>query len=492
MSAPPVDPGSLDRLHDIVVPRPVPWWPPAPAWYVLAAIAGVAIALAAWRIGRWWFRNRYRRAALAELASLQRQSTQPQTLPALAVLLKRTALAAYPRDRVASLTGSAWREFLDATGGMTAFTTGPGRVLEAGYAPASTAAEPALRRRCATGFESSERPAMLTLDYPWLLALLPAPLLVRWLAPAHRTPATGLRVPFLDRLARLTGRTPTDGAVVRRRERVMQLSVAAAWLCGVAALARPQWLDPPITRTIPVRDMLLAVDLSGSMDTNDFTAAGGKSIDRLTAVKQVLDGFLARRKGDRVGLIVFGNAPFVQAPFTQDLDVCRELLAETRVGMAGPKTAMGDAIGLAVTVFERSKVPERVLIALTDGNDTGSLVPPQKAAEVARDRKITIFTVAVGNPAAAGEDKLDEATLQRVAETTGGTYAHAEDTAQLEAIYGRLDALPTRPAPTITHRPRRDLFHWPLAAGFLASLLPFLLAPAQAARSQPVPRRAAA
>src|SRR5690242_20731774 len=122
------------------------------------------------------------------------------------------------------------------------------------------------------------------------------------------------------------------------------------------------------------------------------------------------------------------------------------LLGEMRVGMAGPKTALGDAIGLAVTVFERTEVPERVLIVLTDGNDTGSLVPPQKGAEIARDQKITIYTVAVGDPKAVGEDKLDEATLKQVAETTGGTYSRAGNRAELEAIYRRLDALPTQEA----------------------------------------------
>jgi Ca-activated chloride channel homolog len=330
---------------------------------------------------------------------------------------------------------------------------------------------------------------MLTLAYPWVLALVPAPLLVRWLAPARREPTTGLRVPFLDRLAHLTDQTPAAGAVVPRRGRFAGFCLAAAWLGVVAALARPQWLEPPVTRTVPVRDLFLAVDLSGSMDTKDFTDPGGKAVDRLAAVKQVLDGFLARRKGDRVGLIVFGSAPFVQAPFTQDLGVCRELLAETRVGMAGPKTALGDAIGLAVTVFERSEVPERVLIALTDGNDTGSLVPPRKAAEIARDRGITVHTIAVGDPRAAGEDKLDEVTLKHVAETTGGTYAHAGDTAALEAIYRRLDALSTRQAPTLTHRPRRELFQWPLAAGFLASLAPFVLVSARDVGSQALTRR---
>lgn len=310
---------------------------------------------------------------------------------------------------------------------------------------------------------------MLNLAYPWVLAALPVPLLVRWLAPPYREPREGLRVPFLARLAALTGREPTAGAVVLRGGWVRAITLAGVWLCLVTALARPQRLEPPVTRTIPVRDMMLAVDLSGSMGTTDFTDASGKTVDRLTAVKQVLDDFLARRKGDRVGLIVFGNSPFVQAPFTQDLDVCRELLGETRVGMAGPKTAFGDAIGLAVTVFDRSDVPEKVLIALTDGNDTGSQVPPERAAAVAKDKGIVVHTVAVGDPKAAGEDKLDEAALRRVAASTGGSYSHAGNRSELEAIYRTLDALPTREAQTISHRPRTDLFQWPLAAGLVLS-----------------------
>jgi Ca-activated chloride channel family protein len=313
---------------------------------------------------------------------------------------------------------------------------------------------------------------MLTLAYPWLLAVLPLPLLAWWFGPPYRESREALRVPFVPRLARLTGQEPAPGAVVLRGGWLRTLALTGAWLCVVAALVRPQWLEPPISRIIPVRDMMLAIDLSGSMGTTDFTESNGKTVDRLTAVKQVLDDFLTRRKGDRVGLIVFGNAPFVQAPFTQDLSVCRELLSETQVGMAGPKTAFGDAIGLAITVFDRSQVPEKVLIALTDGNDTGSQVPPEKAAAVARDKHIVIHTVAVGDPKAAGEDKLDEAALKRVASDTGGTYSHAGSRAELEATYTRLDALPTREATAVTNRPRRDLFQWPLAIGLALSYLP--------------------
>ena len=312
---------------------------------------------------------------------------------------------------------------------------------------------------------------MLTLAYPWLLALLPLPLLVWWFTPAHREPRRGLVVPFLGRLAEHSGQRPAEGAVVMRGGWLRRSSMALFWICTVAALTRPQIIEPPISKEVPVRDLLLAVDLSGSMETQDFKNAAGQAVGRLDAVKEVLDDFLARRKGDRVGLIFFGTAPFVQAPFTEDLKVCRQLLDEAQVKMAGPQTAFGDALGLAITVFDRSTVQERVLIALTDGNDTASKVPPAKAAEIAKDKGIVIHTVSVGDPKAAGEDALDVDALKAVATTTGGIYAHAEDRKQLETIYQQIDALETRKAETITHRPRHDVYWWPLAAGFCVSLL---------------------
>ncbi len=312
---------------------------------------------------------------------------------------------------------------------------------------------------------------MITLAHPWLLLLLPLPVLVTLFWPAHREPRPALQVPFLDRLSQLTGRQPAQGASVCHGVLGRWFVLPFTWLCVVVAMARPQWIEPPVSKQMPMRDLLLAVDLSGSMETRDFTDADGKQTDRLTAVKQVLDGFLARRKGDRVGLIFFGTAPFVQAPFTEDLSVCRQLLAEARTKMAGPQTAFGDAIGLAITMFDRSDMKERVLIALTDGNDTSSQVPPAKAAEIARNKGIVIHTVSVGDPQAAGEQALDVPTLQGVAKETGGVYSAAGDRRQLEEIYRQLDALETRKDKTVSHRPKHDIHHWPLAAAFVISLL---------------------
>jgi Ca-activated chloride channel family protein len=194
-------------------------------------------------------------------------------------------------------------------------------------------------------------------------------------------------------------------------------------------------------------------------------------VDRLTAVKQVLDAFLARRDGDRVGLILFGSAAFVQAPFTADLDVVRELLDETQIRMLGPRTMLGDAMGLAINLFERSEVDERVLIVLTDGNDTGSLVPPERAAEIARDNGVVVHTIAIGDPTAVGEQALDEKTLENIAATTGGGYFHANDTEELEAIYDHLDEINPRQVETLSYRPLHDLYYWPLAGAMLLTLL---------------------
>jgi Ca-activated chloride channel family protein len=309
----------------------------------------------------------------------------------------------------------------------------------------------------------------------WAFLLLLLPVLVWLIFPAYRETRPSVRVPFFQRLAEQAGETPSKGAVTRRRRAFQTILFVVVWCGIVTALARPQRLEPPTVREVPTRDLLLAVDLSGSMDARDFTNAEGERIDRLSAVKEVLDEFLVKRDGDSVGLIVFGSAAYVQVPFTQDLDVCRELLQEAEVRMAGPKTALGDAIGLAITMFEQSEVEERVLIALTDGNDTGSRIPPAEAARIAADEEITIHTVAVGDPASVGEEKLDEEALRDVAEVTGGRYFFAADRDELGGIYEELDRIETREVETIEHRPRTDLFHWPLAFVFVFGLVHFMI-----------------
>lgn len=312
---------------------------------------------------------------------------------------------------------------------------------------------------------------MLTFANPWFALLLPLPWLVWRFVPPYAQSRRGVRVPFFAGVVALSGLQPRPGVVVGRRGLWRAVVLGLAWLLTLAALMRPQWIEPPIHRDKPARDLLLLVDLSGSMDTKDFTDPSGAKIDRLAAVKQVLDDFLSRREGDRVGVVVFGDAPYSLVPFTTDLKLCRRLVQEMQVGMAGPRTALGDAIGLGVNLFARSTVPARTIIALTDGNDTASKVPPADAARVARDRRITIHTVAVGDPAAAGEDKLDEAALRDVASVTGGGFYRALDREELSDIYRRLDRIETRKVDTVSFRPRTDVFWLPLLAAALLAML---------------------
>jgi Ca-activated chloride channel homolog len=312
---------------------------------------------------------------------------------------------------------------------------------------------------------------MITFKYIWLLALIPLPWILRSVLPKYHEARPSLRVPFLDRLEALSGKKAQKGTSVYQATRVQQVLTMVVWILVVVSFARPQWVGDALTKNIASRDLLLAVDLSTSMDQEDFKRPDGQNIDRLTAVKLVVDDFLSRCEGDRVGLIVFGSAAYVQTPFTEDIEACRKLLDETETGMAGSQTMIGDAIGLAITVFEKSDLEERVLILLTDGNDSGSKVPSDNAAEIAMDYGITIHTIAMGAADTTGRDAIDEEALKAIADNTGGGFYRASSHEELSAAYARIDAIKTRDVQILTHRPTSELFHWPLGASLIFALL---------------------
>ncbi len=196
----------------------------------------------------------------------------------------------------------------------------------------------------------------VTLAWPWLLLLLPLPLAVlRWVPPYDGGDGA-LRAPFFARLERMLG--PGDERTLRARSTLRTLALWCIWLLVVLALARPEELGTRVTRTRSARDLLLAVDLSGSMGETDLSPAEGPPKTRLDMVKEVVGAFVAARAGDRLGLVVFGDAPYVQVPFTTDTDVVKALLADTEVGMAGPRTALGDAVGLSPCVCWRKVAPK--------------------------------------------------------------------------------------------------------------------------------------
>jgi Ca-activated chloride channel family protein len=242
------------------------------------------------------------------------------------------------------------------------------------------------------------------------------------------------------------------------------------WVLIVTALARPQWVSDPLTREVSARDLVLAVDISGSMDQRDFRAADGKMLTRLDGVKRVIRDFISRRHGDRIALILFGTKAYVQVPFTQDLATAQQLLDQTEVGMAGQQTAIGDTIGLAIKTMEKSTAKQKLLILLTDGNDTASRVPPEHAADIAQQNGVVIYTIGVGDPKASGENRVDLSVLQNVADTTHGQFFRAEDGAQLQAIYTDIDRLAPAKLDTLSWRPKLPLFQWPLGAAVLLAL----------------------
>ncbi|MBS0450382.1 MAG: VWA domain-containing protein [Proteobacteria bacterium] len=308
---------------------------------------------------------------------------------------------------------------------------------------------------------------MYQLEFPWLLALLPLPLLVWWLMPPYREESASVRLPFFGEVASAVGLKPAPGAVVPHTHWLQKLIAPVAWALVVLALARPQFVDPPIEKIQPARDLLLALDLSQSMDTRDYKRPDGAVIARVDAVRQVVRDFVGRRPGDRIGLVVFGDAPYPQVPFTMDHALVQAMIDEMLPGMAGPSTAMGDAIGLGIKMFEQSKAPQKVMILLTDGNDTASKMPPPKAAEIAKERGVTLHTVGIGDPAATGEDKVDLDLLRQLAAATGGRYFFAGNQGELEQIYATLDRITPQNQKTLSWRPRRELFMWPLGAAVL-------------------------
>ncbi|MCY1239602.1 VWFA-related Acidobacterial domain protein [compost metagenome] len=215
---------------------------------------------------------------------------------------------------------------------------------------------------------------------------------------------------------------------------------------------------------------MLAIDISQSMEITDFTDANGQKINRLAAVKEVVHGFIDKRKEDRIGLIVFGTGAYPQAPLTLDHASLSLLLDDTGIGMAGPNTAIGDAIGLSLKLLDQAHEQEKVLILLTDGNDTGSAIVPDHAAQMARDQGIVVHTIGIGDPGASGDDKVDLQALRDIARTTGGRFFQAGDSGALQEVYATLDRITPHKVKTFSHQPKRDLFWVPLGAALLLQL----------------------
>ncbi|PKG81673.1 aerotolerance regulator BatA [Colwellia sp. 75C3] len=311
---------------------------------------------------------------------------------------------------------------------------------------------------------------MIEFVYPWAFVLLVVPVFVTLFAPAYKERKSSIKVPYFARLVDVTGEKPQSGAVLLNRNNIQRLIVAFSWLCIVTAIAKPEMIGAPINQEKSARDLMIAVDLSGSMSVEDFTlpnttnssTAKPEQVNRLIAVKHVLNTFVKNREHDRLGLILFGDAPYLQAPFTDDITTWQALLNESDIGMAGQSTAFGDAIGLAISVFEQSDTQNRVLIVLTDGNDTASKVPPVEAAKVAAAHDIKIYTIAIGDPTAVGEEKVDLEVLAEMASVTKGKSFQALNSEELLDVYAEIDKLEPQQFDSLSFRPRVSIHHYPI------------------------------
>lgn len=318
---------------------------------------------------------------------------------------------------------------------------------------------------------------MIEFQWLWAFVLLPLPLVVRFLAPpARKTRAGALRVPFFAEL----GPNVASAGALRRRNLLKMITLSLIWALLVTAAARPAFVGNPVPIPVEGRDLTLAIDLSGSMARQDFSH-DGQTTDRLSVIKAVADDFISRRKGDRVGLILFGSRAYVQTPLTFDRHVVRQLLDEATIGLAGPETAIGDAIGLAVKMLRDRPADERVMVLLTDGASNSGTLDPLQAAELARQEHVKIYTIGVGadsmevdgtfgkqivNPS----EDLDEEALTKIAAMTGGRYFRARDVAGLAQIYSDIDRLePVAGEPLYLH-PTISLFQWPLGAALVLSM----------------------
>jgi Ca-activated chloride channel family protein len=326
---------------------------------------------------------------------------------------------------------------------------------------------------------------MFSFYWPWMILLLPLPFLARLLGtPNNKNGNTQeLHFSYIERLQAAFQHHSNDN---NPSNKWYQILLALMWLCLVLALMQPQFVDKFTSAKNKGYDLMLAVDLSGSMKALDFST-DTQRIDRLDVTKKVVTEFVNQRQGDRIGLILFGQQAYLQVPLTLDTLAVNQMLNNSVVGMAGDSTAIGDALGLAVRNLRDRPKDSRVIILLTDGEDNASSIPPLQAADLAKEYGIRIYAIGVGSDGAVpfpdnngnivmAQLGMDEDLLKEISAKTGGSYFRATDTKSLEEIYQRINTMEKTEAQSREYLIREPLYRYPLGAALL--LLAFItLAP---------------
>lgn len=307
------------------------------------------------------------------------------------------------------------------------------------------------------------------LAYPWMLWLLPLPILVYFILPPLRMKSESLYFPVFQKAVKYTGGKPRKSALVKRRNFFNWLILFAIWVAMIAALAGPQLVGKPELKVKTARNFLITADISFSMAQKDWQL-GDKKVRRWDAVKNLMHDFIKERKGDRMGLVFFATNAYVQAPFTPDLHTVDQLLEEADVGMAGQMTHIGKAINMGIGMFKEDTIKTKVMLLLTDGVDAGMDILPLDGAEMARKDSVIIYTIGIGEPGTGGSD-LDEKTLQQIAEITGGKYFRAKDADALKEVYDEVNKLEPIEFKETENRPVTLLYMYPLGAALVLAVV---------------------
>lgn len=305
------------------------------------------------------------------------------------------------------------------------------------------------------------------LKFEWILVwlLLPMPLLVRMFLPKRESKPASLMVPFFREIN-------AGGFSAIAPSRLNYCLALLTWLALICAAARPVWIDERIQVPMTGRDLLIALDISGSMQQQDFSSTNDS---RFGAVQKIASDFVIRRTGDRVGLILFGSQPYLYTPLTFDLDSVVEFLSHARVGFAGQQTAIGDTIGLAVKVLRERPAENRILILLTDGDNSAGSIDPLKGMQLAVEHGVRIFVIGIGiDHNTASSRRRSGNVLPQIAQSTGGAYFHASDAAALEEIYSAIDQFEPIETKSQSHLLVEELYPWPLAIAMALLCLVFL------------------
>ena len=300
-----------------------------------------------------------------------------------------------------------------------------------------------------------------------MFAALPLPLLIRRFFPKYSDKESSLVVPFFHEVSEQFSTTQSRS--------ILWLSLAIlAWLSLVLASARPQWIDEKVNVSVTGRDLLVALDISGSMQQMDFSVS---NTSRFEAVRQIAGDFMRRREGDRVGLILFGSQPYLYAPLTLDVDTVVEFLNGSQVGFAGQRTAIGDTIGFAVKVLRERPAENRILILLTDGENSAGSLEPLQAMQLAVEHGVRIFVIGIGpnyEPSQRANPAFQSRyVLPTIAESTGGVYFHASNSRMLEDVYKTIDRFEPIEGDEKTRTSVTELYPWPL--GFSIFILAFVI-----------------